>query len=192
MYQLKIKRFFAYSTITNIGFILIALNIFNIEGVFASLFYLFCYILTIFIFFIILLNYKKNGNIELFKLFDLSIFNYNINLIFFISFIFFSFIGLPPFMGFFGKFFIYFNMIMSYNYFSLFLLMLFSIIIGFYYLRIIRFFFFRFKIEKKYIINIDINNIFIIFSFFNLFFLFFFDFFSEYIYLVLIYYYISI
>src|SRR6478752_5707071 len=51
MFQYKIKRFLAYGTIVNIGFILISLSLFNIEGMFSSIFYLLCYIFSIFIFF---------------------------------------------------------------------------------------------------------------------------------------------
>jgi NADH:ubiquinone oxidoreductase subunit 2 (subunit N) len=51
MYQLKIKRFLAYSTIVNIGFMIIPLSLFNIEGMFSSIFYLICYITSILILF---------------------------------------------------------------------------------------------------------------------------------------------
>jgi NADH:ubiquinone oxidoreductase subunit 2 (subunit N) len=77
MYQIKIKRFLAYSTIANIGFIIIGYSIFSIEGMFASLLYLLCYIFSVMLFFILLLFYKKNKNIEFHKLFELSFLNYN-------------------------------------------------------------------------------------------------------------------
>jgi NADH-ubiquinone oxidoreductase chain 2 len=51
MFQYKIKRFLAYGTIVNIGFILISLSLFNLEGMFSSIFYLLCYVFSIFIFF---------------------------------------------------------------------------------------------------------------------------------------------
>src|SRR5580658_6641970 len=51
MFQYKIKRFLAYGTIVNIGFILISLSLYNIEGMFSSIFYLLCYIFSLFIFF---------------------------------------------------------------------------------------------------------------------------------------------
>src|SRR5205814_7272909 len=49
MFQYNIKRFLAYGTIVNVGFILISLSLFNIEGMFSSIFYLLCYIFSVFI-----------------------------------------------------------------------------------------------------------------------------------------------
>lgn len=182
MYQLKLKRFIAYSTIVNIGYILISLSIFSLEGMFSSIFYLICYLISVFSLFWFILYFRKNQNIEFIFLNELSLINYNIILLFFISILFFSFIGLPPFIGFFGKLFIYLNLLLQLNYYILILLLIFSVIIGFYYLRVIRFlYFYNFQFEKKNILNMNINNIFILFIYFNLIFLLFFDFFSEYI-----------
>ena len=194
MYQLKIKRFLAYSTIVNIGYIFIALSIFSLESMFSSIFYLICYIISIFIFFWFLLFYRKYYNLELNKLFELNYLNYNIFLIFFISIVFFSFLGLPPFIGFFGKVFIYLNLLMQQNYFILLILLILSVIIGFYYLRVIRFLFFTNNtlIEKKNVLFFNVNNVFILFILFNILFIFFFDIICEYITNVLLYTFLNI
>jgi NADH-quinone oxidoreductase subunit N len=188
MFQLKIKRFFAYGTIVNIGFLLISLSLMDLHGMFSSIFFLFCYILAIYIFFVFFLSYKKQNYVEMRNLMDLSYFNFNIILLFFLSLIFFSFVGLPPFLGFFGKFFIYFTLLLNYNYVLLIIIFLINVFIGFYYLRVIRFFYFFNDIfeKKNLLILYSFSNLNIIFFTFNIFFLFFFDFICQFIYNLLI------
>jgi NADH:ubiquinone oxidoreductase subunit 2 (subunit N) len=182
MYQLKIKRFLAYSTIANVGYIFISLSIFSLESMFSSIFYLICYLLSVFVFFFFILHFRKGKKVEFFYFFEISIISYNLLLLFFISLIFFSFIGLPPFLGFFGKLFVYFNLLVQKNYFTLAILLIFSVVIGFYYLRVVRFLFFsNYIFEKNNIFFLEVSNIFVIFIIINLFFLFFFDIICEYI-----------
>jgi NADH-quinone oxidoreductase subunit N len=180
MFQFKIKRFLAYSTIVNVGFILIGFSVFSLDGMYSIIVYLFCYLVPVLSFFLFLIFFRLKNKSELNNLFELSNFNYNTMLIFFISILFFSFLGLPPFMGFFGKFFIYLNLLNNLNYLIFLILLISSVIVGFYYIRVVRFLFFSYyQIEKKNILNINVNIFFTLIIYLNLFFLFFFDFFSE-------------
>ena len=119
--QFRIKRLFAYSTISHVGFILLALSINSIESVQAFIFYLMQYSITNLNAFIILVSIGfslyayKNTNKNYLKLLDIS--NSPIQLIsqlqgyFYLNPVLslslavsiFSFVGIPPLVGFFAK-----------------------------------------------------------------------------------------
>jgi NADH-quinone oxidoreductase subunit N len=187
MFQNNLKRFFAYSSIVNVGFILISFSIMDFNGFFSGLFFLFCYLFSIILIFYLILNYRQISLKEFNTLFDLSLLNNSSNLILYIfSLIFLSFAGIPPLIGFFGKFFVFFSLFNSFNYLILLLLLLLSVISGFYYLRIIRFIFFSKVFEYVYFNFYNNSYLFIFIIFFNLFFIFFFDFCCEYIYFIMV------
>lgn len=116
--QFRIKRLLAYSTISHVGFLLLGLSIYSIESIQAFTFYLVQYTITNLNIFIILimmgysLNYyineeknlidKTNSPIQLISQLKGYFF---INPVLSISFILtiFSFAGIPPLIGFFGK-----------------------------------------------------------------------------------------
>ncbi len=119
--QFRIKRLLAYSTISHVGFILLALSISSVESIQAFLFYLIQYSisnLNIFIILIVMgfsLYFYVNENKEQKELLDKN--NSPIQLIsqlkgFFyinpllsvsLAITIFSFIGIPPLIGFFAK-----------------------------------------------------------------------------------------
>jgi NADH-ubiquinone oxidoreductase chain 2 len=119
--QFRIKRLFAYSTISHVGFILLALGISSVESTQAFLFYLTQYTISNLNAFIILIAIgfslycytcdnkeyeelmdKNNSPIQLVS--QLKGYFY-INPLLAISFAItiFSFVGVPPLVGFFGK-----------------------------------------------------------------------------------------
>jgi NADH-ubiquinone oxidoreductase chain 2 len=116
--QHRIKRLFAYSTISHLGFILLALSINNLESTRAFLFYIIQYSISNLNAFIILIvignnlyfyilnniniNNKKYSPVQL--IYQLKGYFY-INPLLSISLILtlFSFVGVPPLIGFFGK-----------------------------------------------------------------------------------------
>ena len=171
--QFRIKRLFAYSTISHLGFILLALSINSIESIQAFIFYLMQYSLSNLNAFIILISigfslyYYVNDNKEYKELSDKN--NSPIQLIsqlkgfFYInpllslsfSVTIFSFVGIPPLIGFFGK-----QMVLSaaldngYVFLTL-IAILTSVISAVYYLNIIKQIFFDLS---EYIINPELVN----------------------------------
>ena len=121
--QFRIKRLFAYSTISHIGFILLALSINSIESIQAFIFYLMQYSISNLNAFIILVSigfslfYYVNDNKdkEYNKLLDKNLspiqlisqikgyFYINPVLAISLSITIFSFVGIPPLIGFFAK-----------------------------------------------------------------------------------------
>ena len=119
--QYRIKRLFAYSTISHLGFILLALSINSIESIQAFIFYLMQYSLSNLNAFIILtgigfsLYYYVNDSKEYKELLDKNnspiqlisqikgFFNINPFLSLSFSITIFSFVGIPPLIGFFAK-----------------------------------------------------------------------------------------
>src|SRR6266511_161617 len=119
--QYRIKRLLAYSTISHIGFMLLALSICSIESIQAFIFYLMQYSITNLNAFIILivmglsLYYYTSKNKEHKNLLDknnspIQLINqlkgyFYINPILSLSFVItiFSFAGIPPLIGFFAK-----------------------------------------------------------------------------------------
>jgi len=119
--QTRIKRLLAYSTISHVGFILLALIVHSIDSYQAYIFYIIQYILTnLNVFFILIaigfslylyytnnseynnLPEKNNSPIQLISQLK-GYFSINPILALFLVLTMFSFVGLPPLVGFFGK-----------------------------------------------------------------------------------------
>lgn len=119
--QFRIKRLFAYSTISHIGFILLALTINSIESIQAFIFYLMQYSISNLNAFIILISIgyslyyfvnkseeykqlqdKKNSPIQLISQIK-GYFYINPFLTLSLTITIFSFVGIPPLIGFFAK-----------------------------------------------------------------------------------------
>jgi NADH-ubiquinone oxidoreductase chain 2 len=171
--QFRIKRLLAYSTISHLGFILLALSISSIESTQAFIFYLMQYSISNLNIFIILIGigfslyYYVSDNKEYKELSDKN--NSPIQLIsqlrgyFYINPVLslsltitiFSFVGIPPLVGFFAK-----QMVLSaaldsgYIFLSL-IAILTSVIGGVYYLNIIKEIFFY---KPQYKINPLLGN----------------------------------
>lgn len=143
MNQFKIKKFMAYSAITNSGFILLGFYTFSLEGLITSFIYLIIYLIltfTLLYFFISFIPYKSS----VVSLQNLTFLNYksflflNPWILFFLSFNLFSMGGIPPLSGFFSKFLLFNNLFDTNNFTLLIISLFFSLIIIFYYIRIIK------------------------------------------------------
>jgi NADH-ubiquinone oxidoreductase chain 2 len=147
--QIKIKRLLAYSTISHIGFILLALSINSVQSIDSFIFYIIQYTLTNLNTFLILIaiGYIINNNIIINKGSEKDInfiselkglFFYNPILSISLTICLLSMAGTPPFLGFFSKQFVLYSAIESGYYFMAIAGILVSIISASYYLRIIR------------------------------------------------------
>lgn len=161
--QHRIKRLFAYSTISHIGFILLALSICTQESIQAFLFYLGQYSISNLNAFLILItigysvswyNWKNtNTNKIVLKEADNSpiqlieqikgIFSFNPTLALSLGITLFSFAGVPPLIGFFAKLLVLSSSIDSGYIFMSIVAILTSVIGGVYYLFIIKQMFFE-------------------------------------------------
>jgi NADH-quinone oxidoreductase subunit N len=144
LYQLKIKRFLAYSSISNVGFFLMAVVCANEESFTSGLIYLFIYLIVlvgIFSFILSLRYFHNNFKIKnINELLGLITINPAYSLIFLINF--FSLIGMPPLAGFVGKFYLFLSCVTVEFFFLFFIAVCSSIFSAVIYLKIIRILFF--------------------------------------------------
>jgi len=136
----RIKTFIGYTAINQIGFLLLGFSCNTSLGVKNSIFYLLIYIFLLCGFFNFFLNtYQIYTNKPLLFFSDIKYFNKkNPLLSFLIAFFLFSFAGLPPFAGFFGKYFLFVSLINSNMYFLLIISLFSSLISLYYYIKIIK------------------------------------------------------
>jgi NADH-ubiquinone oxidoreductase chain 2 len=172
--QFRIKRLFAYSTISHVGFILLALSINSIESIQAFIFYLMQYSISNLNAFIILISIgfsfyfyindnkeykelpdKNNSPIQLISQMK-GYFYINPVLALSLSITIFSFVGIPPLIGFFAKQMVLSAALDSGYVFLALVAILTSVISAVYYLNIIRQVFFD---KSEYKINPELENI---------------------------------
>ena len=146
--QTKIKRLLAYSTISHIGFTLLAISVNTEESLESVLFYIIQYSFTnLNIFFIILAfgyilknNIKKNEeNIDISFISELKgQFKYNPLLTLSLAISLFSMAGIPPLLGFFAKAGVLYSSTQNGYYFISLIAIIVSVISAYYYLAIIK------------------------------------------------------
>jgi len=172
--QKRIKRLFAYSTISHVGFILLALSINSIESIQAFIFYLMQYSISNLNAFVILLSIgyslyyyindsndykelsdKNNSPIQLISQMK-GYFYINPVLALSLSVTIFSFVGIPPLIGFFAKQMVLSAAIDSGYVFLALLAILTSVISAVYYLNIIKQVFFD---KAEYKINPEVQSL---------------------------------
>lgn len=139
LYQKKLKRFLAYTSINHIGYMLMSIATGTLLGLHAFFIYIIIYIITMFSFFGLIASLKKSNNKNLIYLTDLlHLKNVNkFNKIFFIILL-FSLAGIPPLFGFFTKLYIFFSLIDAAFYYLTVFAIITSTLSTFYYLRIIK------------------------------------------------------
>lgn len=137
--QKNIKRLMAYSSINNVGFILIGLAAANVQGASAMLFYLVLYIaMTVAGFVAMLMLKDENGNQveEIAKFSGLSRTRPGLALA--LAIVMFSLAGIPPLFGFWGKFLVFKAAVDADMMALAFLGFAASVIGAFYYLKIVK------------------------------------------------------
>jgi len=138
--QKKIKRLLAYSSISHVGYMLLAFSANSIEGTQALFFYLIIYMVTSVVLWSLLLSVNTSTNTERSKtLVDLSYLSTTNPLLAFTGLVaFFSLAGVPPLAGFYAKMTIFLTTISSSLIFASVFAILTSVISSYYYIRIIK------------------------------------------------------
>jgi NADH-quinone oxidoreductase subunit N len=135
-----VKRFVAYSSINQMGFLLMGLAAGTFEGIRASLIYLVLYVLMNLGFFILFLTTKDSKTrksltyLTDFNVFAQNNYLYSIGLVI----ILFSMAGIPPLGGFFGKYYLFLHSFQVGHILLVITGMATSVIATYYYLRIIK------------------------------------------------------
>lgn len=151
--QVRIKRFIAYASISQVGFILLGVSTCSLSGLIASIVYLLIYVVMSLIFFILLLNTEhivtKKNIIYLSELYCFSI--YSPKFAKYLAVVLFSMAGIPPLGGFIGKLFIYVVAIEAKLDLVVFFSLLLSILSTYYYLNFVHYLWFvKFNVLRLY------------------------------------------
>jgi NADH-quinone oxidoreductase subunit N len=140
--QENIKRLMAYSSIGNMGYVLIGVIAASAHGVAAVMAFFIIYIFMTAGVFCVIMSMRREG-IALERVSDLSGLSQNNPLLAYtMAALMFSMTGIPPLAGFFGKFFIFDAAVASGHYTLATIGILFSVVSAYYYMRIIKVMFF--------------------------------------------------
>ena len=145
LYQVKVKKFIAYSAISHTGFLLIGYSSFNNFSLFATYVYVLVYIVISLNIFTLILSLRKQDNFLKFKKINEFIVLFKSNPLLAVNFcvILFSIAGIPPLLGFYSKFYVFLSAIKYNLYFLVFVAAFFSVIASMYYIRLIKLMFFK-------------------------------------------------
>lgn len=170
--QFNIKRILVYSGLANSGYILLAIWSNNQYTIFTYIFYIVQYSLThftIFMAMIFIIMYYNNwllfksqnkhaaplANLYLNDFINLISYNKSLSIIFIICLT--SFMGLPPLLGFYGKYYVLISSLLSGYWFTSILLIIISFITAYYYGYIIKMIF-SYNSEKTDIYKTELIN----------------------------------
>lgn len=163
--QRKLKSLLTYSSINNMGFVLLAFSVGSFEGIQIQFYYLIVYILTSLCLWGIVLSLKKKMDSEKQNrdLGDLALLQESNNVIAQnLVIILFTMAGLPPLVGFLAKMGVFKALTGVSIYFFSVLNILFSVIATFYYLRIVKIIFFENLLVGSLYSAINSKKVFII------------------------------
>ncbi|WHQ46629.1 MAG: NADH-quinone oxidoreductase subunit N [Candidatus Midichloria sp.] len=159
--QKKLKRMLAYSTIGHIGFILMAISVGELSGIIGAISYITIYVAMSFLTFLPILSLetddKYNGKIK--EISGLAKAHPLLSVIILIAML--SMAGIPPFAGFFAKFYVLFSVIEQGLYSLAIIGVLATVVSCYYYLRIIKVMYFD-HANNSFTINIPFSVKFII------------------------------
>lgn len=166
--QRKLKRVLAYSSINATGYLLLVLSTNNLFGLASFFYYLTLYVIAVFAVFVISSQIVVGQRFFISFIDDFeNFYRTNRALSFLLSSFFFSLAGIPPFIGFFGKFEILGSLFFS-GYLSAFLALLVVSIVSFlYYARIIKSVYTKSLGKVNYIENFSLFNATVIVSCFT-------------------------
>lgn len=161
--QKRFKRLVIYSSIAQVGFLLLSLSLNNYDGMVYTYFFLIVYVLTsiliwgnISVLYTFETKYniffrQKTSSLFISNLNNMFDYNYSWAILFIV--IFFSVAGIPPFVGFISKIYILLELLYSKLQILSILVLLISSISIFYYIRIIKIIFFESTLNKWFTIQ---------------------------------------
>lgn len=154
--QRRLKKLLIYSSISHVGFMLLALSTGSTFGFVSIFYYIILYILTGFVTWGILSLYSAYSDKNTLYLTDFSsLVKTNPSLAFALAISFFSLAGVPPLIGFSMKYFIFTSAMTQQMYELSFLIIILSVIGSFYYLRFIKIIFFEKQENYNFIVPKD-------------------------------------
>ena len=149
--QTKIKRFIGYTSINQMGYLLVGVSSGDTLGLQAAFLHLNFYLVAVLSFFSVILYYRRPDTgceaVFISQLSQLGRHNWAIAVV--LSLTLFSMAGVPPLAGFFGKFFLFFSAFKAGNHSLLLLALVTNVISAFYYLRIVKCIFFEAPKNQK-------------------------------------------
>lgn len=151
--QTSLKRLMAYSTILNVGYVLIGVCLHSAEGNYAAFVYMLIYVVGVMGFFACLVALLgKKSDVATFE--DLKgIARQRKSIAGAIAIIMFSMIGLAPLAGFFGKYQIFYSAVQQGEITLALLGVLTSVVAAFYYLKIVKYMYFMESQEEITVIS---------------------------------------
>jgi len=161
----EVRTFLAYSSLTHLSFVFLALSTNNYLNSSTALFYVFSYLYYMFFFFCIYFTLTRN---TFWYLSDLQYVNSNIIVSSFLVF-FVGLAGIPPFLGFFSKLSVIILLIFSGDYLSGILCLFTGFFVAFFYLQNYRFYGYQkkyFNYRNKLVIVKNSTNLYYYLSFF--------------------------
>ncbi len=136
--QKNIRRLLAYSTVANIGMMVLALSIFNDKAAGVALYYIVVYVITSLLVFTVLLEHPEIEEIHQLK----GLFKKHAKSAILLALALLSMMGMPPFLGFYAKFSLIEHLLQHNTWFFVISIILTSLFSAFYYLNLIRCMFF--------------------------------------------------
>jgi NADH-quinone oxidoreductase subunit N len=150
--QMNIKRFFGYSAISSMGFILMGISLGHYEGLHGSMLYLIIYIIGSLLTLGVVLSLKDKNGVSINYFYSIKGLSKNNKLVSYILAIsLFSIAGIPPLIGFLGKFWLFLATLLSNNYLLFSINLILSVVTSAIYVRIIKLILFDTK--NKYTVN---------------------------------------
>jgi NADH-quinone oxidoreductase subunit N len=177
LFQYKIKRLLAYSTIANVGFLLAIILIQTIDAFASALIYFLAYGIAVMGIFanLIFVRYYSNY-LKLKNIFEyIFLLNYSGSLSLILMLNLFSFVGIPPLPGFFAKLFVFLNLLLLENYVLFIVSIVCSVLSAYYYLRLIKILFFKKNIRFSLYMPIPFDGALVLSISFSLAFIFMFE-----------------
>ncbi len=164
IYQIKVKRLLTYSMITNTGYIFLGLALFDITGVYITIFYLISYVFIMLGLFLSFISLRDRSNGLLVKKITsfANLLESNSYLSLSIFILLFSIAGIPPLLGFYGKMLLfYFSLKLKFYLVSI-LFVVFSAASVFYYIRLVKLMYFNRQVGKIFLYDISFLTSFVI------------------------------